>query len=201
MSSSTCVPTGGDRPNLYVDSGETVRLSPDAQRFSAVYKRLYPSSIDEVRTLIGLSESSTQALKAQTCCDPSATFTGLASPDDLTSTDTAVSRRAKEIAIQAASQYVTGANPGALAQWKPLIDRYLEIGKAAINYALLGDIEIANGGTLLVSANTRALYANNIKIHGTGRIVCQGNITINCTTLQGLSLIRHPGVSQVARSI
>ncbi len=201
MSSSSCVPTGGDRPNLFVDSGETVRLSPDAQRFSAAYKRLYPASIDEVRTLIGLSDSSTPALKTQKCCDPAGTLPGLASPDDLTSADIAISRRAKEVAIQAASQYVTGTNPGALTQWKPLIDRYLAIGKVAIIYVLLGDIEIANSGTLIVSASTRALFANNIKIHGSGRMVCHGDITINCTTLQGLSVIRPSVVSQVARSI
>jgi len=202
MSGASCTTTDSNAPNLTVESGETVRVAPDSQRFSAAFKRVYPTDIDEVRKIVGLSDASSQALKAQKCCDRATAPASLASPDDLTSSDQVASRRAKEIATQAAYQYVTGNNPAALAQWKPLIDRYLEIGKAVISYCVLKDIEIADGGTLVIAASTRVLYANNIKIHDSGRIVCEGDTTIKCTTLQGIrKLVAHPtAVSSLASS-
>ena len=186
---------GAANSNLYVEAGETVVLTPDSQRFGGVYKRLHPSSIDEVRSILGLSDAAAEALSAKGSCQRSCVPTGLHSPEDLLSHDKALERRAKEMAITAARQYVTGANPEALAQWKPLIDRYLEIGKVVINYVVLHDIEVADGGTLVVSANTHGINANNIKIHGSGRIVCRGSVSINCATLQGFStVIKHPHV-------
>jgi hypothetical protein len=164
-------------------------LAPDSQRFSTFYQRVYPRGIDEVRSLLGFTESASQAVQASGCqkyCNPPALY----SPDSLTSGDPAIRRRSKETAVAAAYRYVMGVDVGSLAQWKPLLDRYIEIGKVVINIILLQDIEISNGATLVISASTNALYANNIKIHGSGRMWCQGNISIRCTTLQGV--IRRP---------
>jgi hypothetical protein len=192
-----------DGPDLSVESGETVRLSPKSKRFTAAYKRVYPTDIDEVRALVGLSEASTKALNAQKCCGAQSIPSGLASPDDLNSSDQATSRRAKELAVQAAYQYVTSSNPAALAQWKPLVNRYLEIGRVPIIYCLFRDIDIADHGTLIVPASIRALYANNIRIHGSGRLVCEGNISINCVTLQGTHryVLTPSEASQTARAV
>jgi len=193
--SSATGPIGGASPSLYVESGETVVLAPDSQRFAGVYKRLHPTSIDEVRSVLGLSDAASEALSGQGSCRRTCVPTGLHSPEDLVSHDKALRRRAKDVAIKAAQAYVTGADPEALAQWKPLIDRYLEIGKVTISYVVLNDIEVADGGTLVVSASTHGINANNIKIHGSGRIVCQGDISINCATLQGLSnVVKQPHI-------
>jgi len=187
-----------DSPDLKVESGETVLLGPDSQRFGSLYKRLYPSGIDEVREVLGLSDAAAKAVRSHNGCRPCAVPSGLVSPDDLDSADKATVRRAKNLAIIAATQYVHGASTHPVSQWKPLIDRYLQIGKIAIQYVLLGDIDIANGGTLVVSASTQALYANNITIHGSGRIWCKGSLSIKCTTLQGLRNIFLPGVASAA---
>jgi hypothetical protein len=178
-----------------------VRLSPDSKRFTNAYKRVYPTDIDEVRALLGLSEASAKALSAQKCCGAQSMPAGLASPDDLSSSDEAISRRAKEIAVQAAYQYVASANPAGLAQWKPLVNRYLEIGRVPILYCLFRDVDIADRGTLIVPGNLRALYANNIRIHGSGRLVCEGNISINCATLQGIQPYVVGPLSQVSPTV
>jgi len=179
--------SGDGSQNLYIEPGETVMLAPDAQRFSAFYKRVYPSGIDEVRDILGLSDAAAQAVSTKMNCQCSCSPPSLYTPEDLTSRDNSIRRAAKEVAVKAAYQYVTGANPDALAQWKPLIDKYINLGKIVINYVALQDIEIAQGATLVISASTNALYANNIKIHGTGRMVCQGNLSIKCVTLQGIT--------------
>jgi hypothetical protein len=190
-----------DGPDLSVESGETVRLSPNSKRLTSAYKRVYPTGIDEVRALVGLSEASTKALSAQKCCGAQSIPAGLALPDDLSSSETATSRRAKELAVQAAYQYVTSSNPAALAQWKPLVNRYLEVGMVPNIYCLFRDIDIADHGTLIVPASLRALYANNIRIHGSGRLVCEGNISINCVTLQGIHQYVLTPLSQVSQAV
>ena len=188
-------PGGTPNPNLYVEAGETVVLAPDSQRFAGLYKRLHPSSIDEVRSILGLSDAAAQALNAKGSCQRTCVPTTLHSPEDLSSEDRALRRRAKEVAVKAAYQYVFGANQDAFVQWKPLIDKYLELGKITVNYVVLQDIDIANGGTLIISADTNALNAANITIHGSGRIVCQGTISINCVTLQGVTTVKHPHIT------
>ena len=188
--------------NLQVETGETVLLSPESQRFSASYKQVYPRSIDEIRSLLGPSDEAAKALKTHQCGCASHAPIALVPPEDLTAKDKAIKARAKEIAVQAAAQYVRSPDPSRLAQWKPLIDRYIAIGNPSIWQIALADIEVFDGGTLLVSASTRVLNANNIKIHDTGRIKCQGNITIKCQTLQGIRrIISHPvGVLTTSRS-
>jgi hypothetical protein len=203
MNTTPSAGAAADGLDLSVESGETVRLSPDSKRFTTAYKRVYPTDIDEVRGLVGLSEASTKALSAQKCCGAQTIPAGLASPDDLSASDQATSRRAKELAVQAAYQYVTSSNPAALAQWKPLVNRYLEIGRVSIIYCLFKDIDIADHGTLIVPASIRALYASNIRIHGSGRLVCEGNISINCVTLQGIHkyVLTPSQVSQAVRAV
>lgn len=191
MSSAGSASGSSGPPNLFLERGETVLLAPDSQRFSAFYQRVYPRGIDEVRSLLGLTESASQAIEASGCrkyCTPTALY----SPDSLTSDDPATRRRSKATAVEAAYHYVMGVDTGSLAQWKPLLDRYIEIGKVVINIILLQDIEISDGATLVISASTNALYANNIKIHDTGRMWCQGDVSIRCTTLQGV-IRRQPG--------
>ena len=179
--------SSGASQNLFVEARETVLLSPDSKRFGPFYQRVHPRTIDDVREVVGLTDASARALRDRGGCCASAAAGVLYSPGDLSSDDPNVSRLAKEVAARAARQYVLGSNPLALEQWKPLINRYLEMGKVAITFIALRDIEISEGGTLLISSNTMALFANSIKIHGSGRIRCQGDISIKCTSLQGIN--------------
>ena len=47
-------------------------------------------------------------------------------------------------------------------------------------------IEVFDGATLTISANTHAVYARKITIHRTGRIVCIGATTFRVTSVEGL---------------
>src|SRR5258708_24101343 len=155
-------PGGTPNPNLYVEAGETVVLAPDSQRFAGLYKRLTASSIDEVRSILGLSDAAGQALNAKGSCQRTCVPTPLHSPEDLSSEDRALRRRAKEVAVKAAYQYVFGANQDAFVQWKPLIDRDLQLAKIPVNYLVLQDIDIQNGGALVIFTDENALYTANI---------------------------------------
>ncbi len=191
---------GASGTDLYVEPGETVLLSPDSRRFGSLYKQMHPSSIDEVSKVVGLSGSAAAAVQSNQACRCVDVPAALVPPADLASEDAAVSRRAKQLAIQAAKQYVRGGGAAALQQWRPLIDRYLQIGKVVINYVVLEDIDVGVGATLAISPTTNALYARKITIHGNGRIWCQGDIFINCASLEGVQRTLPLSATSVLRS-
>jgi hypothetical protein len=103
----------------------------------------------------------------------------------LTSTDPQVRFRARQLAQTAASAYVRAAEVSQLKLWEPFLDRFIQITKASLAIYRFGDIDIANGATLTLGPRVQALYAGNIRMHGTGRIVAKGPATIRATTMSG----------------
>jgi len=196
--------TGGEdsvyNKNLRVESGETVLLSPESGRFQSLYKEVHPRTADEVLSVLGFSESAAKAVRAHKCCEGSTLPAALVVPEDLTSDDNATRLRARKLAYQAARQYVMTADPTRFMHWKAIIDQFLDVTKAVIHWVELEDIDVENGGTLIVSANTHAFYANNVRIHGTGRIVCEGNITFKVNSLQGIKPLSGI-ISQVSTGV
>ena len=184
--------TNGDK-NVHVLSGETLLVSPDSQRFKPFYKQLRPRSIDEVHAVLGLTEKAAKAVKNRSCCEKTSGQAALVAPEDLVSEDNTARFRARKLAYQVAQQYINSADPSRFSEWKGVLDQFLEVTKASLQLVELLDIEVENGGTLLISANTHALYAKNVRIHGTGRIVCQGNISCRFNSLQGLWNFPVPG--------
>jgi hypothetical protein len=172
---------------LRVESGETVVLSPSSSRFKAVYERVQPKSISEVRAILGLSESSAKAVARRRCCQPSVAGKAVMTPDDLDSPDPAVATRARALAYAVAEEYVRSPDPTHLSSWVPALDRFIGLSQASLNVAtFLSDIDVADGATLTISSSTHALRANAVRIHGTGRIVCQGDLTFKIASLEGL---------------
>ena len=194
-----------DNKNLRVESGETILLSPDSQRFQAHYIEARPRSIEDVRKILGLSEAAAKAAGEQKCCEGSRVPAALVAPEDLASKDPATRFRARNLAYQVAQQYVTSADPSRFKQWTAVMNQYLEISQAVLRWIELQDIVIQDGGTLLLSANTQALYANDVRIHGTGRIVCQGNVTFKFNSLQGIEplsgVLSSATASAIARTV
>ncbi len=185
MESETTSAGNAGRPSLQVEPGETVLLSPDSSRFRYLYRQVRPRSIDEVRTHLGLSKEATKIAKQRQCCQPTSIPAVLVTPEDLESKDPVTRFRARSAAYQVASMYVRSAEPANLSHWTSVLNRFLEMTKSVIHFVELYDIDVANGGTLIISANTQAVYARDVRIHGNGRIVCQGNVTFHINSLEG----------------
>jgi hypothetical protein len=179
--------------NLSVESGETVLLSPDSARFKDAYKQLFPRTIEEVRNAIGLSEDVAKALQVRSVSSltlrraSSLTATTIRA-EDILSDDRDARFRARALTFEAARQFVVSPDTSHLTQLVPAINQFLVATKAILNIANLLDINVANGATLTISANTHALNANKVTIHGTGRILCQGRLTFKIQSLQGITL-------------
>ncbi|MFN9456014.1 MAG: hypothetical protein ACK6D7_01345, partial [Acidobacteriota bacterium] len=159
----------------------------ESERFRAAFRQMKPRSIDEIRQLVGVSPSVAAFSSAQPGATPGC---GCSKPsrfrniDELDSPEPAVRGKALSAARLDARNYVrSGAR--ASASQKAFLDRYVQLTDAVLNLAFLADIEIQDGATLVIAPGTHALYARNIRIHGSGRIVCQGPITINCQNFNG----------------
>src|SRR5713101_2455087 len=150
-----------DKPDLRLEEGECVTLSPDSPRFRAVYQQIRPQSIDEVRKIMGLSEEAAQAVAEQTCCRPSTATAALVPAADVTSEDDQVRFRARQVAYDVSREYLSSANPSYLAPWQASLDAFIVATKAVLHLAFLGDIDVTNGATLTISSTTQVLYANN----------------------------------------
>jgi hypothetical protein len=80
-----------------------------------------------------------------------------------------------------------------------VLNKFLDVTKSVINVAFLQDIEVADGATLTISANTHAVYARNVVVHRTGRIVCQGSVTFRINSLEGIRFRRIETEAIVSR--
>lgn len=183
--------------DIQVKAGEHITLSPTSDRFAPFYKSVRPKDIDEVRKLIGPKlrpeflgrfRSRIERRAARyTELDPA---TGvyripelsaiMVSKADLKSRDKKIQARAHDMVYRAAKEYVYGDHQS-VAQWKPLINAWLAV-EALIRWIEANTVEIGDGGSLTISKNTLALYAWKIKMHGSGKIICEGDTTINVTT-------------------
>ncbi|MFI6623109.1 hypothetical protein [Streptomyces sp. NPDC050528] len=172
--------------DLTLEYEECVTLAPDSKRFTSAFRQLHPRSIDEVREALGINSLGEQAKPIPACCLPSELGRTLITPAQLESDDPETRADARALAYTAARLYTQSLDPSSLLQWKPVLDRFIELTGAVINAAMLRDIEIADHATLTLSRTTHTLIARNIKIHGNGRLVCQGPVKIKAYSVEGL---------------
>jgi hypothetical protein len=186
MSSWNDVSTVSDPArSLRVERGERVLLAPTSERFKDRYRQLHPRTAADIRAVIGISADTAKALRDQgACCEPSDESTTV-SADDFDSSDGAVRERVWRVAHAALTRYTYSAYPESLRHAEPLIARYLAVTEAVLNIITLPDIEIDEGGTLMVPADTHLVTANKVFIHKTGRIVCSGFTKFQSTSLEG----------------
>lgn len=176
-----------DAPSLRLEADECMTLSPTSERFKSAYRQVQLRQAEEVRAALGLSEAAAKALQeGGMCCPGGAAPSFLPRPEDLDADDADTRTAARNATRTALAAYVESATPAAFANLTPAFNRYLELSKALINVVTLADIEVANGATLTISANTRVVYANKVTIHGTGRIVCHGPTTFKIAALEGV---------------
>lgn len=89
-----------------------------------------------------------------------------------------------QIAHDAMRAYVYGKS-GFSSAHLPLIEKYLQLRDPIVFVPFFRDVTVFNGGTLSIAANTLALFANKIRLYGSGRIVCTGPKTLHCTSFEG----------------
>ena len=172
-----------DHPQeLVVEPGEAVSLSPTSSRFESAFVRLQPSSIQDVRQALGFPEA---ILKGRTSpCGCGGKTTRVHSVDDLDHEDESIKGSALGIAHRAVAGYVMGGQLTAGVSLE-MMDRFIQIVKPSIFLPLFGDIIVQDTATLNIAKATHALYANRIRMYGSGQIVCDGPKTIRCNSLQG----------------
>jgi len=149
---------------------------------------------------MGLSEEAAQAVAEQTCCRPSTATAALVPAADVTSEDDQVRFRARQVAYDVSREYLSSANPSYLAPWQASLDAFIVATKAVLHLAFLGDIDVTNGATLTISSNTQVLYANNVVIHGSGKIVCKGPVKFKISSLKG-DLVFKTGVGLASAAV
>ncbi|MFF2042721.1 hypothetical protein ACFVVX_20045 [Kitasatospora sp. NPDC058170] len=172
--------------DLRLEANERLVVSPDSPRFAAGYREVRPRSIDEVRKLLGPGNVPDHALRPDHLRLRTDELTKrLLRPEDLEVKDPVARGEARGLAYLAAREYVHAASVAPLKQWRPAIDRWLADVRPVIHIFTAGDIDIANGATLTLSANTQGLVARRIRMHGSGRIVCRGNVKISAVSVEG----------------
>jgi hypothetical protein len=172
---------------IRLEPHESVVLSPESPRFAAGYRQVRPQSIDEVRKLMGANSVPEKARDGSGALYFRAPELAkqLLRPEDLEVRDPVARARARRLVYLAAQEYVQGTNTDELKQWCPVINRWLADVQPIISVFAAEDIEIADGATLTLSANTQVLKARHIRMHGSGRIRCLGNVKISATSVKG----------------
>ncbi|MFF1908726.1 hypothetical protein [Kitasatospora sp. NPDC058218] len=172
--------------NLRLEANERLVVSPDSPRFAAGYREVRPRSIDEVRKLLGPGNVPDSALRADHLRLRTNELTKrLLRPEDLEVKDPIARGEARNLVYLAAREYVHAASTATLKQWRPAIDRWLADVRPILHIFTAGDIDIADGATLTLSANTQGLVARRVRMHGSGRIVCLGNVKISAVSVEG----------------
>lgn len=172
------------QPDLILEEGETTTLSAEYERFKAVYREIRPKNLEEVRQAIGVPRELVEQSKTSSCVCADADKGRLVTAEDLDSDDEEVRGAALRTAHQLTRDMVMKGLPIA-SHRNSLLDRYITAINPRILLAVMGDVVVNNGATLNISKNTHALYANRIKLYGSGRIVCDGPKTFRCISFQG----------------
>lgn len=175
-----------DTQSIYIESDESLVLSPESERFKENFRQVKPRTAIEVRKIIGLSEEMAKTLHQRgVCCQQSMNSSAIVPAEELDSPHDAVRARALDITDKALYSYVCSVNPALMVHMEPAIGRYLEIINLVLNIVTVYNIEVADGGILIVPSDTHLVEANNIIIHGKGRIDCSGFTKFDVTSIKG----------------
>ena len=183
--------------DLVIERDETRTLTFESREFNAVFHPFQPKTVDDLKDILGVPDEIAAKSPAIRRFAPQAGAmkrptlgaslqARVISPDilDDKKVSAAVRTEAFITAKHAAAQYIYG-DSNRVMHMRPLINRFLELKDAMIFIPIFKNITIYNGGTLMVAPSAHVVWANNIKMYGTGRIDSQGPLTIRSATLQG----------------
>lgn len=166
--------------DLVVNKNDRVTLSYQIEQFRPNYEVIKSNNIDEIKRIIGVPKEIKSISRPSILTANLRTFVPSKAFFDKPNV---VGRTNKNI-HDAAMEYVHGEYRN-VESWGPMINEYLGRFRAELHIARLRNITINDGGVLTVSRDTHSLYANSIKIYGSGTIVAKGHLTIDCLTLEG----------------
>lgn len=176
----------GEADDLRADTGETLVLSPQSERFQRHYRTAQPRTAKEFRALVGVSEEA--ALTFRQRRGPSRSVDevgGYVLPEELDSPDDHVRARATALASSALLEYLKSADPYMMPQVEAAIGRHLEIREVVLYLATLADIYVGDGATLVISDDTHLVEARNVVIKGSGKITCSGFTKFSVESIEG----------------
>ena len=175
-----------DPEALRAETGETIVVSPQSERFRRHYSTAQPRTAKEFRAIVGLSEEASQTLRQRPAWTPTVDeIGGYLVPEELDSPDDHVRARASDLASKALLSYAKSANTDILSQVESAIARHLEILGVSVNLVALSDIYVADGATLVISSDTHVVEARQVVIEGSGKIMCSGFTKFMVESIRG----------------
>lgn len=186
----------GDCGDLVVGEGETRVLSSTAQWCRPFYREVQPKGVAQLKEILGAPAS----VAHSKCGVPNGASrqhlvnaedrrllrTRSLSPASLSDEELPEGELAENLRLaRVATEHYVYGDPSALSHWTAVIDAFLNLKGAVLLVPFFNDIVVRDGGTLQVANNTYAVYANRIRLYGSGRIDCQGPTTFDCTSFEG----------------
>jgi hypothetical protein len=170
---------------IRVERGERLVLAPDSPRFSGNYQQVQPETASQLRELVGVSIETERARADNRLVRRRPSPLPAVAVNDLRAADTAVRSRAQLNAGLALRDYVYAMNSAVASDLDPLFAAYLTQWQVKVRVAVLPDIHVADGATLVISEDTHVVRANNIVINGSGKIECFGSTKFEAASIVG----------------
>jgi hypothetical protein len=176
---------GPDKPpDISVHEGDSLTLLPDSKTLANAFRTIRPRTINEVREVLGPRLPTEFRARTLVSLRPPELAVGFPSLADLESKDSEERIRALRLAKTATRLYAMAIHD-VMPDWKDIIDRYIQLIMPQIVVGTFGDIDVADRATLTIVPTVDAIYANSIRLHGTGKIVCQGPKTFRARSFEG----------------
>ena len=181
----------GGREDLVVGKNETRVLSYTSKSCRHYYREIKVSTLEDIKDVIGAPDT-TYAASCATSAGIKKPFDGIdrqalcARIGEVPAADDDPQKTADEFRlVRAATHDMIYGDSRQIQHWRPAVDQYLKMKHPRIFVPFFFDIVVYAGGTLTIAANTLAVYANRIRLYGTGRIDCEGPTTFDCTSFEG----------------
>ncbi len=184
----------GGRQDLVVERNETRILSYQASWSRPHYREIRPKGVDEVKEVLGVPDSAVGPRPGQG--DPKARSIAaedrrllraktveLKALSDRTLSGAVLAENLR-MARAATRNYIYGSS-AEYGHWRAAIEEYLNLKRPVLLVPFFNDVVVNDGATLQVAADTHAVYANRVRLFGSGRIECQGPTTFDCASFEG----------------
>jgi hypothetical protein len=174
-----------DNETLRVARGERLILSKESPQFRENYRQIRPRTASEIREVLGPSVEAARALRKSGAPTRRSLRSADVAVEDLESKDESVRARAHQETGAALESFVYDLRPRALSRMQPVFAKYLENRELVIEVAVLPDIEVEDGGTMVIPEDTHVVRANRIILHGTATLLLLGNTKIEANSIVG----------------
>lgn len=181
----------GGCEDLIVGEDETRVLSYASKSCRHYYREIKVSTLEEITDVIGVPDS----IFTDSCATSAGakkSFDGVdrqalcARIGEVPAADSDLQETADDFRlVRAATHDMIYGDSRQIEHWRPAVELFLKIKNPRIFVPFFSNIVVYNGGTLTIAANTLAVYANRIRLFGTGKIDCQGPTTFDCTSFEG----------------